>query len=65
MSKWTAQVHIQYPDGWFPDEDDFEYSVEADSEEQARLAVEDYIELYYIGDDEVTGKASYTIMEEE
>ena len=43
--------------------DDFEYAVRADSEPQARLAVEDYIELYYIGDDETT--ATYSIMEEE
>lgn len=64
MSTWTAQVHIQNPQGWFPESDDFEYAVQADTEAQARLAVEDYIELYYIGDNEDM-KSSYTIMEEE
>ena len=63
MSTWTAQVHIQYPEGWYPLSDDFEYAVQADSEPKARLAVEDYIELYYIGDDATT--ATYSIMEEE
>ncbi len=62
MSNWTAQVHIQYPEGWYPLSDDFEYAVEAESESLARLAVEDYIELYYIGDDATT--ATYSILEE-